>query len=40
MPIKWDRDSNRHYVKLKESTKTKIFVDDKRSKNIHPQQNI
>ena len=31
MPIKWDSDSNRYYIKLKESNKTEIFVDDNRS---------
>jgi len=32
MTIKWDSDLNRYYIKLKESNKTKIFIDDKRSK--------
>ena len=36
MPIKWDNDSNRYYIKLKESNKTKILVDEKRSKKYKP----
>ena len=35
MAIKWDSDANRYYIKLKETNKTKIYVDDKRSKKIY-----
>ena len=34
MPVKWDSDSNRYYIKLKETNKTKIFIDDKKSKKV------
>ena len=33
--IKWDSDVNRYYIKLKESNKTKIYVDDNRSKKLY-----
>ena len=36
MPIKWDSDAHRYYIKLRESNKTKIFVDDKRPPKYKP----
>ena len=35
MPIKWDSDDHRYYIKLRESNKTKIFVDDKSSRKLY-----
>ena len=35
MAIKWDSDLNRYYIKLKETNKTKIYVDDNRSKKVY-----
>ena len=41
MAIKWDSDLNRYYIKLKESNKTKLFVEDKRyRKGFKPSKNI
>ena len=35
MTVKWDSGLNRYYIKLKETNKTKIFVDDSRSKKVY-----
>ena len=35
MTVKWDSGLNRYYIKLKETNKTKILVDDSRSKKVY-----
>ena len=35
MAIKWDSNADRYYIKTKETNKTKIYVDDKRSKKTY-----
>ena len=35
MTVKWDSGLNRYYIKLKETNKTKICVDDSRSKKVY-----
>ena len=35
MTVKWDSGLNRYYIKLKETNKTKICVDDSRSKQVY-----
>ena len=34
MVIKWDSDANRYYIQLKPTSKTKIYINDNRSKKI------
>ena len=35
MLIKWDSDSNRYHIKLRQTNTSKVFVDDKRSKKLY-----
>ena len=35
MVIKWDSQTDRYYIKFEPTNKTKIFVDDQRSKKLY-----